>query len=161
MILLPQIRQLDELKLVGIKATMCFAQHHPEHLWKFLMPRLATIRNARKGTLYSIEVYPSGFWNSFEIENTFEKWAAISVNNFDDLPEGMHSLTIPAGKYAVFHYRGSSTEASIFYERIFKSWLPLSDYILDDRPHFASMGEGYKRNKPESEEEIWIPVLKK
>jgi AraC family transcriptional regulator len=41
--------------------------------------------------------------------------------------------------------------------------LPLSkEYELDDRPHFEILGDKYKNNDPNSEEEIWIPIkLKK
>jgi AraC family transcriptional regulator len=41
------------------------------------------------------------------------------------------------------------------------TWLPSSDYVLDNRPHFEILGEKYKINDPESEEKIWIPVRKK
>jgi len=36
-----------------------------------------------------------------------------------------------------------------------------SEFMLDDRPHFALMGDRYKNDDPESEEEIWIPVKKR
>jgi AraC family transcriptional regulator len=40
-------------------------------------------------------------------------------------------------------------------------WLPNSAYALDDRPHFEALGEQYKNNDPNSEEEIWIPIKPK
>lgn len=44
-------------------------------------------------------------------------------------------------------------------EYIYGSWLPNStEYARDNRPHFEILGEKYKNNDPESEEEIWIPV---
>jgi AraC family transcriptional regulator len=57
-------------------------------------------------------------------------------------------------------HRGASTDTSTF-EYIFRVWLPASEYLLDDRPHFEILGAKYKDNDPESEEEIWIPVQKK
>jgi AraC family transcriptional regulator len=41
---------------------------------------------------------------------------------------------------------------------IFNTWLPKSGYQLDRRPHFEILGEKYKNNNPDSEEEIWIPI---
>jgi AraC family transcriptional regulator len=38
--------------------------------------------------------------------------------------------------------------------------LPASGYELDDRPHFEILGERYKNNDPDSEEELWFPVRK-
>ncbi len=69
----------------------------------------------------------------------------------------METFCIPEGQYAVFHYKGSSADSSIF-QYIFGEWLPKSGYELDDRPHFEILGAQYKNNDPESEEEIWIPV---
>jgi AraC family transcriptional regulator len=33
-----------------------------------------------------------------------------------------------------------------------------SAYDLDNRPHFEILGEKYKNESPDSEEELWIPV---
>jgi AraC family transcriptional regulator len=64
------------------------------------------------------------------------------------------------GLYAVFNYKGSNMDHSIF-EYIFRSWLPDSEYYLDNRPHFEVLGDKYKNNDPSSEEEIWIPIKPK
>lgn len=54
--------------------------------------------------------------------------------------------------------RGTASLGPKTYEYILTSWLPNSDYALDARPHFAVIGEKYKGEDPESEEEFWIPV---
>jgi AraC family transcriptional regulator len=59
--------------------------------------------------------------------------------------------------YAVFDYKGLNTDSSIFIY-IFTEWLPGSIYVLDERPHFEVLGEKYKNNDPDSEEEICIPI---
>ena len=64
---------------------------------------------------------------------------------------------IAGGLYAMFEYKGSSKDNSIF-QYIYTSWLPNSTYVLDDRPHFEVLGKKYKNNDPNSEEEIWIPI---
>lgn len=85
----------------------------------------------------------------------------MEVTNFNSVPEKMKTLVIPSGLYAVFNYKGSAAEAAKFYQYIFATWLPDSDYILDNRPHFALMGEKYKNDSQDSEEEIWIPLRNK
>ena len=82
----------------------------------------------------------------------------MEVINFDAIPQGMEPLIIPAGMYAVFLYKGSSNDGDKVFQQIFGSWLPESGYALDDRPHFEVLGEKYKNNDANSEEEIWIPV---
>jgi AraC family transcriptional regulator len=54
-----------------------------------------------------------------------------------------------------------ASEAPAFYQYIFNSWLPGSGYRLDNRPHFAVMGEKYKNDDPNSEEELCVPVKEK
>jgi len=67
---------------------------------------------------------------------------------------------LPEGKYAVFTYRGLSSDTSV-YQYIFSKWLMNSDWILDDRPHFEVLGSKYKNDSVDSEEDIWIPIKKK
>ena len=69
----------------------------------------------------------------------------------------MECFELPGGQYAVFFYKGSSTDNSIF-KMIFDEWLPASGYEIDSRPHFEILGNKYVNEDPESEEEIWIPI---
>jgi AraC family transcriptional regulator len=73
----------------------------------------------------------------------------------------MEKLELPGGLYAVFSYRGKASDASDTFKYIYYEWLPTSEYFLDDRPHFEILGEKYKNEHPDSEEEIWIPVKSK
>jgi AraC family transcriptional regulator len=72
----------------------------------------------------------------------------------------MEAFTLEGGLYAVFDYVGSSNDPSIF-QYIFMTWVPNSEYDLDQRPHFEVLGENYKNNDLTSQEEIWIPIRKK
>jgi AraC family transcriptional regulator len=73
----------------------------------------------------------------------------------------MEALVLKSGLYAVFLYHGPASEGSEFFKYIYREWLPGSEYQLDNRPHFEILGEKYKNEYPESEEEIWIPVKPK
>jgi AraC family transcriptional regulator len=115
------------------------------------------IQNTIGSDLYSIQIYDPSHFKNFSPANEFEKWAAIEVSSFDSIPGGMEKFTLPSGLYAVFIHKGSSADTSTF-QYIFGTWLPASDYVLDNRPHFEKLGAKYKNNDPESEEEIWIPV---
>jgi len=155
-----EIKVLTEKKLIGKRITMSFADNKTHELWKSFMPRRKEIKNAVGADLYSMQVYPPMFYANFNINNTFEKWAAIEVSGFDYVPNEMEVFVLAGGLYAVFHYKGSNTDTKIF-EDIFSVWLPNSEYALDNRPHFEILGEKYKNNDPDSEEEIWIPVKNK
>lgn len=43
-------------------------------------------------------------WYANDIMFTY--FHAVQVESLDDLPEGMHGFTIPAGEYATVHYEG-------------------------------------------------------
>ncbi len=126
------------------------------------MPVRKEIKNALGSDLYSIQVYPDTFDFTFsDINASFEKWAAVEVADFETVPDGMDTITLASGLYAVFDYKGSNTDTRIF-QYIFGTWLPKStDYSLDNRPHFEILGPKYKNNDPDSEEEIWIPIKPK
>ena len=68
---------------------------------------------------------------------------------------------MPPGLYSVFNYTGKASKAAAAYQYIFMQWLPNSNYVLANRPHFEILGEQYKRDAEDSEEEIWIPVRHK
>ncbi|WP_339703323.1 GyrI-like domain-containing protein [Algoriphagus aquimarinus] len=78
--------------------------------------------------------------------------------DLETIPDQMEELIIPTGLYVVFPFKGTDNEAPTMYQYILGTWLPSSKYQLDLRPHFALMGEKYKNNAPDSEEEIWIPI---
>lgn len=136
--------------------TMSLANNKTGELWRSFMPRRKEIQNSLTSDLISMQVYdrPVELGN---FNQEFEKWAAIEVADFDILPDGMESFVLPGGLYAVFHYKGSSTDTTIF-QYIFGTWLPHSQYVLDTRPHFEILGEKYKNMDPHSEEDIWTPI---
>lgn len=155
----PTIKMLPETKLVGIKKRMSFLNNQTGQLWKLFMPKKNKIQNNIGSELYSLEVYDSlSYFVSFNPASVFEKWAAVKVRDFKDIPEGLETINIPTGLYAVFPFRGMASEAPKMYQYIFGSWIPDSTYEIDHRPHFALMGEKYKNNDPNSEEELWIPI---
>lgn len=155
--MLPRIEQLLEKKLVGKHMSMSLAQNKTAELWKRFMPKVKEISNSVSNDLISMQVYPEAYFKTFNPMTEFEKWAVIEVSKFEDAPIDMENFILPAGLYAVFDYKGSSNDPSIF-QYIFGTWLPNSEYTIDQRPHFERLGDKYKNNESSSEEEIWIPI---
>jgi AraC family transcriptional regulator len=153
-----QIKILTEKKLIGKHINMSFMENKTFQLWNSFMPERKEIKNAIDSNLYSLEVFPQGYFDNFDSNRTFQKWAAVEVKDLVTIPSEMEPLIIPTGIYAVFIHRGPATEGYKTYHAIFTEWLPNSEYTVDDRPHFALMDERYKKDDPDSEEEIWIPI---
>lgn len=156
----PKIVNLNEKKLIGKRLIMSFADYKVGELWKSFMPRRKEINNNLSSDLISMTVYNPTHFLSLKPIKEFEKWAAIEVSDFDNVPSGMETFTLAGGLYAVFDYKGLNTDDSVF-RYIYGEWIPNSDYDLDNRPHFEILGDKYKNGDPESEEEIWIPIKRK
>lgn len=156
----PRIERITEKKLIGHRMTMSLSNNRTGEIWRSFMARRKEITNNLSNELISMQIYSSDYFTNFNPNNEFVKWAATEVEAFDQVPKGMETYTLMGGLYAVFHYKGSSDNANIF-QYIFHTWLPKSGYILDDRPHFEVLGEKYRNQDPNSEEEIWIPVGRK
>ena len=156
----PRIETISEKKLVGKRLTMSLADNKTGDLWKSFIPRVKEITNTLTSDFTSLAVYRSTYFVDFSPINEFEKWATIEVSGFENILNDLETFKLTGGLYAVFDYKGSSNDPSIF-QYIFGTWLPNSDYLLDDRPHFEVLGEKYKNADPNSEEEIWIPIRQK
>jgi len=155
----PRMVACEAKRLAGKRLAMSLQNDQTGALWKSFMPLLKTIGNRIDGNMVSLQVYPAQYFEPFDPAATFTKWAGVFVDEAS-LPQGLEALQVPAGLYAVFHYRGPGGDSKIF-RYIFSSWLPASPCALDNRPHFECLGPGYRNNDPDSEEEIWIPVKKK
>ena len=154
----PRIEMVAGKKLVGQKIRMSYSENRTFELWRRFMPRRGEIAAKTGPELYSLEVYDAHFFNDYHPAKEFEKWAAVEVTDFHSVPQEMEALLVPAGLYAVFIYKGPASEGPRTYRYIFENWLPASGYSLDHRPHFAVMGDKYKKEDPSSEEEIFIPL---
>jgi AraC family transcriptional regulator len=154
----PRLETLKEKKLLGKNTLISFANNTTVALWKSFMPRRNEINNRISEAYYSLEVFPEKFFDHFDPRAEFEKWACVEVSDHGFIPEGMKTLTVPSGLYVVFIHKGLPSEGERTYNYIFREWIPASIYAVDRRPHFAVMGEKYKQDSPDSEEEIWIPV---
>lgn len=143
----PRIEAVAEKKLVGKRLSMSLANNRTAELWKSFMPKRKEVQNTAGPALYSLQVYEPHHFDAFTRSKEFEKWAAVEVTDFGAVPDGMETYILRHGLYAVFHYKGASTDATIF-QYIFSSWLPHSDYFLDTRPHFEILERNTKTETP-------------
>jgi AraC family transcriptional regulator len=158
----PRIETIAIKKLVGNRIKMTFSDNKTVELWRKFMQRRKEIKNNVTSDLFSMQVYDQTFnFKVFNPNTPFEKWAAIEVTDYDSVPAEMESFTLSAGLYAVFIHKGAAESAPKTFQYIFGTWLPNSEYSLDNRPHFEILGDKYKNEDPDSEEEVWIPIKRK
>jgi AraC family transcriptional regulator len=159
--MIPRLTIFPETKITGMRMTMSYSDYKSRELWKCFMPRRKEVLNSIGTDYYSMQLFSPNFYDDFNPAASFEYWTAMAVTDFEMIPDGMDSFTINSGLYAIFNYKGDASEAPAAFEYIFATWLPSSKYVLDHRPHFEILGDKYKNDHPDSEEEIWIPVKEK
>ncbi len=154
-IMSPKIINFTTRNVVGISTKMKPDEYFKiPQLWQEFMPRKKEIENINSEEFIAIQQFSEGTTiNNIE---AYTIWASVEVSNFKEIPKGMASFEIPAGKYAVFLQKGM--EASKTYQSIMNDWLPTSGYAIDDRPHFQIMGKTYNNGSLDSEEDFYIPI---
>lgn len=157
----PIIEELKEKKLIGIRMNMSLTDNRTVELWQGFMPRRKEIKNNLGTDLFSVQMYDNSYFSNFDPSVEFEKWATTEVKDFDTIPDGMDALILTSGLYAVFLHIGAASTGPKTFQYIFGTWLPNSEYVLENRPHFEILGEKYKNDDPTSEEKIWIPIKAK
>ena len=157
----PQIIERNVIKIVGKQAQMSLAQDGTQNLWKSFGPLKKEISHVEDSGNYSIQVYNEDFLTTTFLPTTqFTKWAGVAVADFNDIPEGLETLIIPEGLWAVFLYEGSIKDFGIFVNYVMSLWLPTSGYALDSRPQFEYLEHSSKNFKESdlSKEEFWLPI---
>ncbi len=157
--MIPKIKTFPTTKFIGKNLSFTYANYRAFELWSRFMPRRKEIQNTIGKELFNIQINPEGF--AFGPNESFVKWAAAAVSSFDLVPDEMGTFEIQEGLYAVFNYKGDQSNAAVFFKAIYTEWLPNSEFDLDARPQFEILGEKYKKDDSNSEEEIWIPIKKR
>ncbi|GAB5409302.1 MAG: hypothetical protein BalsKO_16670 [Balneolaceae bacterium] len=156
----PKITQTESILLVGKRIHTSLYENKTKELWQTFGPLRRKVKHQINSDSYSVEIYDSSLkMKNFTPDTKFQKWAAVAVTKFEDIPASLETLIIPAGEYAVFTFKGLQSDYSDFANFIFMQWLPSSKFELDNRPHFEIMSDTYfGPMNPHSEEEIWVPI---
>lgn len=144
----------------GMHLPMSLVENRTADLWRQFMPRRHEITGRIGTELYSLQVYPEGYYQRFNPATIFQKWALAEVEAGASPPEGMELFFLPEGDYVVFVHKGDVAAFVAKLQYVLREWIPANGLQLDERPHFEVLGEKYRNGDPESEEEVWIPVRK-
>ncbi|MFI8684962.1 GyrI-like domain-containing protein [Rossellomorea sp. NPDC077527] len=155
----PIIIKVEEKKLIGKSKGMSLAEDSTKELWQSFMPHRKSIPHRVDEKLYNMKIFEPGFDLKNLIPSTpFQKWAAVEVQLFDSVREGMETYTLHGGLYAKFLHQGLASRFHETIQYIHTKWMPSSGYELDDREHFERFDEHYNPADPNAVEEVWIPI---
>ncbi len=154
-----RVETISSKKFIGCMAEVSMLNNTTPLLWKNLMPKRKDIENIVGSNLYSMQIYTSKLdLNIFTPQTVFQNWAMVEVSSFENSPNDIQTHTLTGGMYAVFDYRGTPANIEAFAKKVFGEIIPSSLYEVDEREHFQVLGERYKRDSEDSEEEFWIPI---
>lgn len=151
---------IKERLFIGMGLTMSLTSDRTYELWSTTKPRLVDVPNRLSSDYFSLQEYPSlEYFKEFSFNNEFKKYALVEVERFNSFD--LEEMVIADTLYAVFLHKGTSREFPMTMNYIMSEWLPKSEYELAHAPHFEVLGKGYKKENPDSQEEVWIPIVKK
>lgn len=61
-----------------------------------------------------MQVYKQTYFADFKPTNEFEKWTTVEEKIFESVLTEMETFSLAGGLYAVFDYKGSNKDQSIF-----------------------------------------------
>ena len=152
----PKIVTKTEFKVVGMRYYGDNRNNEIKALWDRFFPKIQDIEHRVNPEISYGVCYPA----EDETENSeFEYIAAVEVNDFGEVPEGMIGKTVPARKYAVFTHKGSVDRISETYKYIYGTWQPKSDCELVKSPDFEYYDARFDPDNQEASElDIYIPI---
>ena len=147
----PKIVTKPAFKVVGMKYHGKGGGEEIKNLWGAFMSRMHEIK------------YPVGDKISYGVSTEFDDEtkefdyiACIAVEMVDEVPEGMVSLDISQGTFAVF----TTTLPTMMeaYENAYNVWLPNSGYERAEIPDYEEYGPDWDSQDPNSEFQFYVPL---
>ncbi|SFJ31334.1 Predicted transcriptional regulator YdeE, contains AraC-type DNA-binding domain [Halobacillus dabanensis] len=119
-ITLKGIREVEEKKLVGFRVVCEDMAGYGQEI-----PKASMALHRRKNEVKQI-VEPVKLIGAFKAAETSEEddgyWVCYEVHDFEDIPDGMVTLVIPAQNYAVLNFKGHASEIFKVYTHLHK-WI--------------------------------------
>lgn len=156
----PQIVEVDAVKVVGLRGETTLHDNVIPELWASFRPRMAEIPHAvPEGRGFGICESQNTIY-TMNGDARFTEVAAIEVERFGPVPDGMVQKELPGGKYALFVHSGPLPELGLTFDYIWGTWLFTGGYELDGREDYEVYNPQrfHGINHPESELDIYIPI---
>ncbi len=158
----PVFKFIAEKKVIGM-GTKFISALSPDNnnqvlipaLWQKYVPRRNEIQFAMGPEDIGVCLNPKG--EKSHPDECFYM-ACAEVKKIEKIPEGMISMTLPEGEFAVFTHKGRVEKLGMTMKYIFGSWLPKSGKKLRDAPDLEIYDQRFKPDSEDSELDIYIPI---
>lgn len=118
------VRELGEMKLVGVRV-LC-----PGDQFLSEIPKASHMLSKRINEIKHV-VHPLLQFGAFVVENQSAEedgyWVCVEVNEYDDIPSDLVTLTVPPQRYAVSRHKGANDQIMNWYEEL-HAWIDDNNY---------------------------------
>ncbi len=146
---------LEDLTFMGFSTETSLIEDQTALVFKQLMIWRKDSEEYRSQPVYDIKVYPKDYFSSFNPSRSFTKLAAVQQKDTKQV-EGLQNYTVNKGNYLCFTCEG--IVSAQFFQELYSSWLPQSEYELNHRPQFDKIWPDPAQRGSVLKEEIYIPV---
>lgn len=158
----PKIIEKESFKVLGIQGDFTMENNTIPQMWDAFIPRMGEIKNRVNPEIcYGIcsSPGPETNYQEFTEQTIFNELVCQEVADFNHIPAGMTTRTIPDGKYAVFTHKGPLSNLKHTYDYIYKNWLPDSQYKVS-APYDFELYDGRFNymDQENSEIDIYVPI---
>jgi predicted transcriptional regulator YdeE len=118
------VAELEEIKLVGFRVVCENMEGYGREIHKASM-----LLDSRREEIKHL-VEPVKLIGAFKVVDSQQEdgyWVCFEVDEFEDIPDGMVSLIIPAQKYGVLHFQGLASQIFGVYSHLHQ-WLDEKGY---------------------------------
>ena len=153
----PTITNLDQIKLVGISKTLNSMLTAESNSYVEI-PRLWIQFIEKKNDIQHRSSTVSTGYCLHTDSNHINYLAAVEVKEFNDLPEGLITQTIPGGKHAVFTHFGKLDHLKKTINYIYTKGLPQAGLRQRAEYHLEVYDHRFNPALDTSEFTIYIPI---
>jgi AraC family transcriptional regulator len=152
----PRFEEKHGFKFAGLMYTGSAEQGEIPQLWDKFVPVMDKIPNRINNNVCY------GIINPFEPKQGREMdyIAAVEVDGFDNVPEGMESGEIPEAYYAVFTHKGPISKFMETIQYVYGDWMKNGGYKHAGTPDFELYDDKFKGDEEDSECYIYVPIEK-
>jgi AraC family transcriptional regulator len=147
----PKIVAREAFTVVGMKYHGKNENNEIPQLWDKFGPRAEEIKH-----IVDPHVAYGVCGNFDDSSHEFDYVAGFEVDSTTEIPEGMVSWDVPAGKYAVFTCTLPTLGET--YQHAYHTWLPQSGYQRAPGPEFELYDESFDPEDPSSKMDAYIPL---
>ena len=157
----PVLREQPGLQLVGMRTHYYGADSAKNNLssrlpalWAQFVPRAGEVPHHVPGCLYGVITQTAADTDLLEYH------AAVAVERFATVPEGMVALEVPPACYATFEHRGAATELDRTVSYAYSTWLLRSGRRHTSGPDVEMYDQRYKAESADSVITYALPVTR-